>query len=106
MGRPPKNKEAETTETPIKTDFGYTPFTDSESLPKAKTDSKGKFVAYSEPHYAYRRTSGTTAELLAIFHKPSGIITKQARRLKLRSGVNKDDAFYRLLKDNNIPELD
>lgn len=106
MGRPKLNKEVESTETPNKKDFGYTPFTGSENLPKAKIDSKGKFIAYSEPHYAYRRTSANTAELLAIYHKPTGIITKQARRMKLRSGVNKDDAFYRLLKDNNIPELD
>lgn len=111
MVRPKLNKTPEATEGAESTEqgkrkFPYIPFTDSESLPQAKTDAKGKFLSYGEPHYAYRRTSANTAELLAIYRKPTGIVTKQARRLKLRSGVNKDDAFYRLIKENNIPELD
>jgi len=107
MGRPRLNKEEniESTDTPKK-EFKYTPFLDSASLPPCKTDKKGEFIGYGDPHYAYRRTSANTAELLAFFKKPKGVVSKLVRVLRLRSGKNKDDAFYRLLKDNNIPEID
>lgn len=107
MGRPRKDGsvQAVTSETPKK-EFGYIPFTDSESLPPAQTDSKGGFLGYGDPHYAYRRTSDSTVEFLAFYRKPKGIVTKLARVLKLRTGKNKDDAFFRLIKENRIPEVD
>ena len=107
MGRPKLNstENTETTETPKK-EFGYIPYTGSESLPPAKTDKKGKFIGYGEPRFAYRRTSATTVEFLAYYRKPQGVVSKLARVLKLRSGKNKDDAFFRLLKDNKFPEVD
>lgn len=107
MGRPRKNSSEQTvtSETPKK-EFGYTPFTDSDSLPQARTDSKGGFLGYGDPHFAYRRTSDSTVEFLAFYRKPKGIVTKLARVLRLRSGKNKDDAFFRLVKENRIPEVD
>jgi hypothetical protein len=113
MGRPKKYDDdgniivkAEPVEVTPVVAFKYTPYLDSASLPAPEVDKKGVFVKYGKPHFAYRRTSGTTAEFLAIYKKPQGIITKLVRRLKLRSGKNADDAFYRKLKDNNIPEMD
>lgn len=104
MGRP-KNVDTDKQET-AKADFPYTPFVDSENLPKANINAKGEFVSYGKPHYAYRHNKDGRVELIALYRKPRGIVTKLVRVLKIKAGKNKDDAFFRLLKDNNIPEID
>lgn len=106
MGRPRKEEvdtEMATTET--KKAFKYTPYVDSENLPKPELDKKGNFKKYAEPHYAYRR-SGNNVEFIAIYRKPKGIIYKGVRTLKIKQAKNADDAFFRLIKANNIPEIE
>jgi len=104
----PRKTATETTTdtTTEKKEFPYTPFVDADTLPKPKVDKSGNFMSYAEPHFAYRRTTGTDVEFLAIYRKPKGIVTKLCRKLKVRSGKNSDDAFFRKMKDNNIPEMD
>lgn len=101
----PKEK-TEVNETEEKPKFKFTPFVDSDSLPMCKTNKKGEFVAYGDAHYAYRRTDANHVEFLAFYRKPKGIVSKLVKTLKIRSGKNKDDAFFRLLKDNKMTEVD
>lgn len=86
--------------------FKYTPFVDSDSLPPCKTDKKGNFMGYGEAHFAYRRTDANHVEFLAYYRKPKGVVSRLVKTLKIRSGKNKDDAFFRLLKDNKMTEVD
>jgi hypothetical protein len=104
MGRPKKIEEGVVEG--AKKDFNYTPFVDSDSLPAPKIDKKGEFVSYGDPHYAYRMNTSGNVEFIAIYKKPKGVVTKLHRVLKVKKGKNADDAFFRLIKNNNIPEID
>lgn len=101
----PKVKD-ETEKVEVGAEFPYIPFTSTEDLPKPKTGKDGVFKGYAEPRFAYRKTSDRDVEFLAIYRKPKGIVTKLHRKLKIKSGRNADDAFYRKIKDTNIPEID
>lgn len=99
-----RSKKEETTVE--KTDTKYTPFVDSESLPQPVMNSKGEFVAYGKPHYAYRHTRNGMIEFVAIYRKPKGIVTKLEKTLKIKAGKNAHDAFFRVIKAAGIPEID
>lgn len=99
----PKQKKEDTIE---KTESKYTPFVDADSLPQPVTNSKGEFVSYGKPHYAYRHTRNGMVEFIAIYRKPKGIVTKLEKTLKIKSGKNAHDAFFRVIKAANIPEID
>jgi hypothetical protein len=99
-----RTKNTETTETTK--EFPYIPFTGKDDLPMYKTDSKGNFAGYGEPRYGYRKYECNMVELISFHRKPKGVLCRPVKRLKLRNGRNADEAFYRKLKDNNIPEID